>query len=129
MLQKSLPAYIFGLTYDSTAIEAGSSVDEKLQGARTGSRAPSIFSVLPKLLYQGEGGAGIYACDAALQIPASAAEVKLCGPLFMKTLYRNSSMISSSAWREGRVNSCGILARGVSVRLSCSTKLGAVVFT
>jgi hypothetical protein len=49
--------------------------------------------------------------------------------LGIQNSYRSSSMISSSAWREGRVNSCGILASDVSVRLSCSMKLGAVVFT
>ena len=44
-------------------------------------------------------------------------------------LYRNSSMHSSSAWREGRVTLSGSVASGSSVMLIMSMKLGAVVFT
>jgi hypothetical protein len=61
--------HIFGRLFDSTAIEAGSSVDEKLKG-RGPEAAPLLIllSVLPKLLYPAfypEHSEGAYSHETA----------------------------------------------------------------
>lgn len=44
-------------------------------------------------------------------------------------IYLSSSIIWSSASRDGRTTSCGRRASEFSVKFNCSIKLGAVVFT
>jgi hypothetical protein len=56
--------------------------------------------------------------------PSPSRRVQLVKP----EVYRNSSMHSSSTWREGRVTLSGKVASGWSVMSIMSRKLGAVVF-
>jgi hypothetical protein len=80
--------------------------------------ARKFFSAYLFSIFCGEGGRGVprkwhLACSPSCQL--------------LKP-YRSASMHSSSTAREGRVTLSGRVARGWSVMLIMSMKLGAVVF-